>query len=90
MTFDVDPGEVRRIVATALAEDLGVPPRDVTSEATIPADRVDAAELVARAPSATRWSNVAVPPDVAAKTCAATGSPATTPGARATISAVSN
>ena len=50
MTFDVDPGEVRRIVATALAEDLGVPPRDVTSEATIPADRVDTAELVARAP----------------------------------------
>jgi nicotinate-nucleotide pyrophosphorylase (carboxylating) len=50
VTFDVDPGEVRRIVATALAEDLGVPPRDVTSEATIPADRVDAAELVARAP----------------------------------------
>ena len=50
MTFDVDPGEVRRIVATALAEDLGVPPRDVTSEATIPADRVDTADLVARAP----------------------------------------
>jgi len=50
VTFDVDPGVVRRIVATALAEDLGVPPRDVTSEATIPADRMDTAELVARAP----------------------------------------
>jgi nicotinate-nucleotide pyrophosphorylase (carboxylating) len=50
VTFDVDPGEVRRIVATALAEDLGVPPRDLTSEATIPADQVDTAELVARAP----------------------------------------
>ena len=50
MTFDVDPGEVRRIVATALAEDLAVPPRDLTSEATIPADQVDTAELVARAP----------------------------------------
>jgi nicotinate-nucleotide pyrophosphorylase (carboxylating) len=50
VTFDVDPGEVRRIVATALAEDLAVPPRDLTSEATIPADQVDTAELVARAP----------------------------------------
>ena len=50
VSFDVDPSEVQRIVATALAEDLGVPPCDVTSEATIPADRVDAAELVARAP----------------------------------------
>ena len=50
MTFDVDPGDVRRIVATALAEDLAVPPRDLTSEATIPADQVDTAELVARAP----------------------------------------
>jgi nicotinate-nucleotide pyrophosphorylase (carboxylating) len=50
VTFDVDPGDVRRIVATALAEDLAVPPRDLTSEATIPADQVDTAELVARAP----------------------------------------
>jgi nicotinate-nucleotide pyrophosphorylase (carboxylating) len=50
MTFDVDPAEVERIVATALAEDLGDPPRDVTSEATIPAGQVDTAELVARAP----------------------------------------
>ncbi|WP_328462993.1 carboxylating nicotinate-nucleotide diphosphorylase [Actinoplanes sp. NBC_00393] len=41
--------EVERIVFTALAEDLGDPPRDVTSEATIPADQVDTAELVARA-----------------------------------------
>jgi nicotinate-nucleotide pyrophosphorylase (carboxylating) len=45
-----DPAEVARIIATALAEDLGVPPRDVTSEAIIPADQVDSAELVARAP----------------------------------------
>jgi nicotinate-nucleotide pyrophosphorylase (carboxylating) len=49
MTFDVDPAEVERVVATALAEDLGDPPRDVTSEATIPAGQVDTAELVARA-----------------------------------------
>nr|BFE67348.1 hypothetical protein GCM10020092_006490 [Actinoplanes digitatis] len=42
-----------------------------------------------RAPSSTRWSNSAVPPEVAAKTRAATGRLATTPGARATSSAVS-
>ncbi|MEV0901246.1 carboxylating nicotinate-nucleotide diphosphorylase [Actinoplanes sp. NPDC049802] len=41
--------EVQRIVLTALAEDLGTPPRDVTSESTIPADQTDTAELVARA-----------------------------------------
>jgi hypothetical protein len=41
-----------------------------------------------RVPSSTRWSKVAVPPDVAANTWAATGSPATTPGARAISSAV--
>ena len=41
--------EVERVVYTALAEDLGDPPRDVTSEATIPADQSDTAELVARA-----------------------------------------
>jgi nicotinate-nucleotide pyrophosphorylase (carboxylating) len=49
-TSDLDPAEVARIVRGALAEDLGVPPRDVTSAATIPADQVDAGELVARAP----------------------------------------
>ena len=50
MTLDADLAEVQRIVATALAEDLGAPPRDVTSEATIPAGQVGTAELVARAP----------------------------------------
>src|SRR3954465_13734028 len=45
----LDLSEVERIVYTALAEDLGDPPRDVTSEATIPAGRVDPADLVARA-----------------------------------------
>jgi nicotinate-nucleotide pyrophosphorylase (carboxylating) len=51
-SFDdaLDLGEVERIVYTALAEDLGDPPRDVTSEATIPAGQVDTAEVVARAP----------------------------------------
>jgi nicotinate-nucleotide pyrophosphorylase (carboxylating) len=47
VSLDLD--EVRRIVYTALGEDLGDPPRDVTSEATIPAEQVDTAELVARA-----------------------------------------
>ncbi|MEU4618482.1 carboxylating nicotinate-nucleotide diphosphorylase [Actinoplanes sp. NPDC023801] len=45
----LDLGEVQRIVLTALAEDLGTPPRDVTSESTIPPDQIDTAELVARA-----------------------------------------
>jgi nicotinate-nucleotide pyrophosphorylase (carboxylating) len=46
----LDLAEVERVVYTALAEDLGDPPRDVTSEATIPAGQVDTAEIVARAP----------------------------------------
>jgi nicotinate-nucleotide pyrophosphorylase (carboxylating) len=46
----LDLGEVERVVYTALAEDLGDPPRDVTSAATIPGGQVDTAELVARAP----------------------------------------
>jgi nicotinate-nucleotide pyrophosphorylase (carboxylating) len=45
----LDLAEVERVVYTALAEDLGDPPRDVTSEATIPAAQIDTAELVARA-----------------------------------------
>jgi nicotinate-nucleotide pyrophosphorylase (carboxylating) len=49
MTDGLDMAEVERVVHTALAEDLGDPPRDVTSEATIPADQNDTAELVARA-----------------------------------------
>ena len=46
----LDPDVVERVVRMALAEDLGDPPRDVTSEATIPADQIDTAEIVARAP----------------------------------------
>jgi nicotinate-nucleotide pyrophosphorylase (carboxylating) len=46
----LDLTEVERVVYTALAEDLGDPPRDVTSEATIPAEQTDTAELVARGP----------------------------------------
>jgi nicotinate-nucleotide pyrophosphorylase (carboxylating) len=41
--------EVLRIVKTALTEDLGDPPRDVTSLATIPADQHRTGDLVARA-----------------------------------------
>jgi nicotinate-nucleotide pyrophosphorylase (carboxylating) len=44
----LDPDEVARIVATALAEDLGPDGLDVTSVATIPADQRDTADLVAR------------------------------------------
>ena len=50
MSEGLDLAEVERVVYTALAEDLGDPPRDVTSEATIPAEQTDTAELVARAP----------------------------------------
>ena len=50
MTGALDLAEVQRIVYTALGEDLGDPPRDVTSEATIPAEQTDTAEIVARAP----------------------------------------
>jgi nicotinate-nucleotide pyrophosphorylase (carboxylating) len=45
----LDLSEVERVVYTALAEDLGDPPRDVTSEATIAAGQAGTAELVARA-----------------------------------------
>jgi nicotinate-nucleotide pyrophosphorylase (carboxylating) len=48
-TGGLDLAEVERVVYTALAEDLGDPPRDVTSEATIPAGQTDTAEIVARA-----------------------------------------
>jgi nicotinate-nucleotide pyrophosphorylase (carboxylating) len=41
--------EVERIVRQALTEDLGPEARDVTSLATIPADQVDTADVVARA-----------------------------------------
>lgn len=44
----LDPVAVERVVRGALAEDLGPDGLDVTSVATIPADRVDSADLVAR------------------------------------------
>lgn len=45
----LDPTEVARVVSTALDEDLGPARLDVTSVATIPDDKVDTAEVVARA-----------------------------------------
>jgi nicotinate-nucleotide pyrophosphorylase (carboxylating) len=45
----MDPAEVRRIVQTALVEDLGHDWIDITSSATIPADQIDTADIVARA-----------------------------------------
>jgi nicotinate-nucleotide pyrophosphorylase (carboxylating) len=44
----LDPVAVERIVRTALDEDLGPDGIDVTSVATVPKDRVDTAEVVAR------------------------------------------
>ncbi|WP_344101438.1 carboxylating nicotinate-nucleotide diphosphorylase [Myceligenerans crystallogenes] len=45
----LDPGWIARTVAVALDEDLGAAPgRDVTTQATVPADAVGAADLVAR------------------------------------------
>ncbi|MDG4791339.1 carboxylating nicotinate-nucleotide diphosphorylase [Micromonospora sp. WMMD1102] len=45
----LDPAEVERIVRAALEEDLGPERLDVTSVATIPAEQVDSADVVARA-----------------------------------------
>lgn len=44
----LDPLDVNWIVENALREDLGADHVDVTSEATIPAEQVDTADLVAR------------------------------------------
>lgn len=44
----LDPDEVERIISNALREDLGPDHLDVTSVATIPADQVDTADLIAR------------------------------------------
>lgn len=45
----LEPDQVRRIVETALVEDLGSDLLDVTSVATIPATQTDTADVVARA-----------------------------------------
>jgi len=45
----LDPAGVERLVRAVLEEDLGPEHRDVTSEATIPAEQVDTADVVARA-----------------------------------------
>ncbi|GAA2644263.1 carboxylating nicotinate-nucleotide diphosphorylase [Paractinoplanes durhamensis] len=78
----LDPFEVQRIVFTALGEDLGDPPRDVTSEATIPASQVDTADLVARADGVV--AGLAVAAEVFAATSGGTSSfePRVADGAR--------
>jgi nicotinate-nucleotide pyrophosphorylase (carboxylating) len=70
VTLELGLDDIERVVYTALAEDLGDPPRDVTSEATIPADQVDTAELVARAPGVV--AGLAVAAEVFAVTSAGT------------------
>src|SRR4051794_7831614 len=45
----LDPADVRRVIDTALDEDLGPARLDVTSVATIPADQHGTADVVARA-----------------------------------------
>ncbi|MEV4197331.1 carboxylating nicotinate-nucleotide diphosphorylase [Micromonospora globbae] len=45
----LDPGEVRRVIVSALTEDLGPDFLDVTSVATIPEGQTDTGDLVARA-----------------------------------------
>src|SRR3954464_11715748 len=52
MTADLGfpAGDARRVVLVALDETLGPRPLDVTTLATIPADQVRSAEIVARAP----------------------------------------
>ncbi len=45
----LDPDQVRRVIETALVEDLGPDLLDVTSVATIPAAQTDTADVVARA-----------------------------------------
>jgi nicotinate-nucleotide pyrophosphorylase (carboxylating) len=53
----VDPDEVRRIVDTALTEDVGT--GDVTTLATIPEAQTDTADIVARAPGVVAGLSVA-------------------------------
>jgi nicotinate-nucleotide pyrophosphorylase (carboxylating) len=55
----LDPEAVDEIVYRALAEDLGPEMRDVTSQATIPADQTDTGDLVARAPGVVAGLGVA-------------------------------
>ncbi|WP_412540765.1 carboxylating nicotinate-nucleotide diphosphorylase [Longispora sp. K20-0274] len=52
--------DIDRVIATALAEDLGPAGLDVTSVATIPAEQTDVAELVARADGVVAGLEVAV------------------------------
>ncbi|MCC2591933.1 carboxylating nicotinate-nucleotide diphosphorylase [Tessaracoccus sp. OS52] len=55
----VDPAEVRRLIATALDEDLRLGP-DVTTEATVAADAAGTAHVVARQPGTIAGVPVAI------------------------------
>lgn len=55
----VDPAEVRRTIEVAVDEDLRLGP-DVTTEATVPADAIGVAEVVAREPGVVAGVPVAV------------------------------
>jgi len=67
-----DEAALRRLVVTALDEDLGpAPGRDVTTQATVPRDEVGTAQLVARADGV--LAGVVVVPEVLAQVAARLG-----------------
>jgi len=65
--------DARRLVATALLEDLGPQHRDVTTLATIPADQIRTAEVVARASGVV--AGLPVVPEVLTQVAALLGAP---------------
>ncbi len=73
--MNLDPQWLRTVVALALDEDLGpAPGRDVTTQATVPADAVGTARLVARAPGVV--GGLVVVPEVLDQAAARLGLPA--------------
>ena len=89
-TLALDPAWITRTVAVALDEDLGpAPGRDVTTQSTIPADAVGAADLVARQDGVV--AGLVVAPEVVGQVAArlglavppSTSASPTAPGSRA-------
>ncbi|MFI2661719.1 carboxylating nicotinate-nucleotide diphosphorylase [Micromonospora carbonacea] len=77
----LDPAEVRRVLVTAFAEDLGPDFLDVTSVATIPATQTDTADLVARADGVVAGLAVAAAAfELAAEVTGFPGDPGAAPG----------
>ncbi|WP_431905214.1 carboxylating nicotinate-nucleotide diphosphorylase [Micromonospora carbonacea] len=77
----LDPAEVRRVLVTAFAEDLGPDFLDVTSVATIPATQTDTADLVARADGVVAGLAVAAAAfELAAEVTGFPGDPGAGPG----------